>query len=115
MKTGFGWIEIGGKQYDHDIIIHVDATISKRHKKISKPQKEHYGHTPLCGTELEFLQNESPEVVYIGTGQYGDLPITPDALLLLDQFDAVVKPTPVVLELIHQEKRRFAAVMHVTC
>ena len=39
MKTGFGWIEIEGVRYDHDIVIHTDQTIAKRKKKLSKKEK----------------------------------------------------------------------------
>ncbi len=115
MKTEFGWIETGGIRYDHDIVIHADGSISKRKKKLSKPRKEHYGHTPLSAEELEELLKEQPAVVYIGTGQYGDLPLTPDAIWLLAPFVSVIKPTPEILPLIGQEQQRYVAVLHVTC
>ena len=115
MKTGFGWIETGGTRYDHDIVIHADKSISKRKKKVSKPKKEHYGHTPLSGEELVDLLGEQPVAVYIGTGQYGDLPLTPDAAGLLAPFVSVIKPTPEILAFIEQETRSYVAVLHVTC
>jgi len=115
MKTGFGWIEYDGVRYDHDIVIHSDRSITKRKKKLSKKRKEEFGHTPLSGEELADLLMERPEVVYIGTGQYGDLPLTPDALTLLAPFTTVVKPTPDILFLLEAEQRKFAAVLHVTC
>lgn len=115
MKTGFGWIETGGTRYDHDIVIHADGSISKRKKKVSKPQKEEYGHTPLSGEEIVDLLEEKPEVVYIGVGQYGDLPLTPGATGLLAPFISVIKPTPEILPLIEQETRSYVAVLHVTC
>jgi hypothetical protein len=115
MKTAFGWIEIGGTRYDHDIVIHTGGSVSKRTKKLSKPYAGEYGHTPLAAEELAFLEGERPEVVYIGTGQYGDLPLTPDARALLRQYAPVVKPTPDILPLLGQEQRKFAAVLHVTC
>ena len=79
MKSQFGWIEIDNVRYDHDVIIHADRSVTKRSKKKSKELKSTYGHTPLSDYELEFLEREKPEIVYIGTGQYGDLPLTPDA------------------------------------
>jgi hypothetical protein len=115
MKTGFGWIETGGIRYDHDIVIHTDGSITKRKKKLSKPQKEQYGHTPLSGEEITGLLGEHPAVVYIGTGQYGDLPLTPDATRLLEPFVSVIKPTPEILSLIKQEQKSYVAVLHVTC
>ena len=105
MKTEFGWITLGGTRYDHDIVIHTDGSVSKRNKKLSKPLKGEYGHTPLSAGELEFLEKEHPEVVYIGTGQYGDLPLTLEAVAFLESYEPVVMPTPDILYLIKQEKR----------
>lgn len=34
--TGFGWIEIDGERYEHDVLIHLGGRIKKRKKKLSK-------------------------------------------------------------------------------
>jgi len=115
MQTGFGWIEIDGIRYEHDVIIHADGNVSKRKKKVSKAFKGEYGHTPLSRAELDFLSDEKPQKVFIGTGQYGDLPVTPDATAFLSRYDTVISPTPGLLSLIGQEKDRFVAILHVTC
>jgi hypothetical protein len=115
METGFGWIEVDGMRYNHDIVIHADRTITKRKKKLSKGLKGEYGHTPIDDTELLFLFDEKPALVFIGTGQYGDLPVTPAAEQLLKRYITVIKPTPTLLPLIGSELRKFAAVLHVTC
>jgi hypothetical protein len=115
METGFGWVEINGKTFGHDVILHADKQVSKRKKKKSRGYKEKYGHTPLSEHELEFLEEEKPEVVFIGTGQYGDLPLTPGAKEVLARYHAVVHPTPEILKAIEGERRRFVAVIHVTC
>jgi hypothetical protein len=70
-KTGFGWIELDGIQYTEDIIIHTGFRVSKRKKHLSKHLKAKWGHTPLTGEELDFISDEHPEVLYIGTGQRG--------------------------------------------
>ncbi len=105
MKTGFGWVEVGEKRYDHDIIIHTDGSISRRKKRASKELKSDYGHTPLSEYELEFLCDERPGVVYIGTGQYGSLPLTP----------TILKPTGDILLSLDREERSHVAILHVTC
>jgi hypothetical protein len=115
METGFGWIEVDGVRYDHDIVIHTDRTVTKRKKKLSKGQKGQYGHTPLTDAELAFLEDEHPEAVFIGAGQYGDLPVTPKARKILDRYGAEVMPTPAILPRIEGERRKYAAVLHVTC
>jgi len=115
MKTGFGWIETGGERYEHDIVIHTDGSVSKRKKRLSKPYKGEFGHTPLSAEELAFLKKERPKAVYIGTGQYGDLPLTPDALTQLEPYATVIRPTPELLPLLEKEHRKYVAVLHLTC
>ncbi len=115
METGFGWIEINGERYENDVIVHVDGAVTKRKKKLSKKLKEKYGHTPLSDKELDFLSKEKPKVVMIGKGQYGDLPITPKAQKILDNYDLVVDSTPKVLERVEKEQKKFVAIVHVTC
>ena len=115
MKSEFGWIEIDKVRYDHDVIIHRDGSVTKRSKKKSKDLKSTYGHTPLSDHELDVLEKENPEIVYIGTGQYGDLPITPEAETVLSRFETVIRPTPEILDMLKNERRMFVAIIHVTC
>ncbi len=115
LSTGFGYIRIDGTGYDHDIVIHTDRSVSKRRKKESKPFKAKYGHTPLSENELGFLSDEKPEVVYIGTGQYGDLPVTPAAAVILEKYNPVIGPTPGIFGQLSSETRKFVAIIHVTC
>ena len=115
MKSEFGWIEIDQVRYEHDVIIHRDGSVTKRSKKKSKELKSTYGHTPLSNQELEVLKKEKPEIVYIGTGQYGDLPITPEAERELSRFETVIRPTPEILDMLKKERRSFIAIIHVTC
>lgn len=115
MKTGFGWIEIGGNRYEHDVVIHTDGRVLKRKKKPSKKYRQEYGHTPLSEDELGFLDDEQPDIVYAGLGQDGALPVTPRAGSLIAQFHGIMKPTPEILPLLEEEKRKFVAVLHVTC
>jgi len=115
MKTKNGWIEIDKIRYDHDIVIHADRSVTRRSKKKSKKLKGSYGHTPLSEFELEFLDNENPSVVYIGTGQYGDLPITEEARDILRKYPSIIRPTPELLEILEEEPQPFAAIIHVNC
>ncbi len=115
MKSSFGWIEIDNVRYDHDVIIYRDGSVAKRSKKKSKELKSTYGHTPLSDHELDMLEKEKPDIVYIGTGQYGDLPITPEAMTVLNRFETVILPTPDVLDILKKEDRSFVAIIHVTC
>jgi len=115
MKSEFGWIEIDQVRYEHDVIIHRDGSVTKRSKKKSKELKSTYGHTPLSDQELEVVKKEKPKIVYIGTGQYGDLPITPEAERELRRFETVIRPTPEIMDMLKKEHRSFIAIIHVTC
>jgi len=48
-------------------------------EKIKNPEKK-YGHAPLAFNGPAFPEENKPEVAFIGTGVYGRLPITPEAL-----------------------------------
>jgi hypothetical protein len=115
MKSEFGWIEIDQVRYEHDVIIHRDGSVTKRSKKKSKELKSTYGHTPLSDHELEIIEKEKPKIVFIGTGQYGDLPITPEAKKELSRFETVIRPTPEILDILKKERRPYVAIIHVTC
>jgi hypothetical protein len=115
LTTGFGWIEREGHRYEYDIVIRADGTVQRRPKKRSRKLKQEYGHTPLSEEELDFLGSDLPEVVYIGTGQQGSLPVTPEAYDLLRNYETIFLPTPHILSLLEKENRRYVAIIHVTC
>jgi hypothetical protein len=115
LKTRYGWVVINHVRYDYDVIVHHNGTVTKRSKKKSKKRKKHFGHTPLDDHELAFLEKENPNIIFIGTGQYGDLPITRDAHLILNRFESIIRPTPEILELLAEETRPSVAILHVSC
>jgi hypothetical protein len=115
MEAGFGWIRVGKTTYDYDIIIHADGEVSKRKKKASKGLKGEYGHTPLSEYELDILEREKPDRVFIGTGNSGALPVTPEARKILEKYHAVILPIPEVLPIMEAERKPYVAILHVTC
>ncbi len=115
MKTCYGWVEIDGIRYDHDVIVHRNRSVEKRSKKKSRKYRALFKHTPLADNELDFLRKEKPDIVYIGTGQFDDLPITREALEILANFRTIIRPTPEIINFLADEYRSFAAVLHVKC
>ncbi|MCW4017241.1 MAG: hypothetical protein NWF00_00930 [Candidatus Bathyarchaeota archaeon] len=115
MQASFGSVQVFGEKYETDIVVHVDGRVTKRKKKKSKEFKLIYGHTPLSENELDFLGDEKPEVVYVGTGYDAALPITEKAQKALAKFETVVLPTPELIERFELEKRAAVAIIHVTC
>jgi hypothetical protein len=114
-STGFGWVELDGHRYEHDIVVHTDGSVSKRRKKRSKGLRDDYGHTPLSHHELDILEEERPRRVIIGIGQNGALPITPKAKRLLEGYDHLIALTPAALRALGEEGRGTLAIIHVTC
>ena len=114
-STGDGWIDLNGKRYEYDVIVRPDGSVSKRDKSLSKTKKAKYGHTPLTGKEIKILLKESPELVIIGTGQTGAMPITPKARKMLQETPYLIGPTPVALAWLAKDKRRSVALLHITC
>lgn len=115
LKAKFGWIKVDEKKYEKDIIIHSDGSITKREKKKSKDLKPEYGHTPLSERELDFLPQEKFDALYVGTGHEHALPITPEAIKILEKHNAVIASTPEIIKKIENENGKFIAIIHVTC
>jgi hypothetical protein len=114
-SSAFGWVELNGTRYDYDVIVHGDGTVTQRDKSISRKKKEKYGHTPLTGAELEILLAEKPEMIIIGTGQEGAMPLTPKAEKMLDEYQFFVGNTRRALVELASSNRKTVALLHVTC
>lgn len=124
-ETGFGYIVVNGKRYEHDIVLYPNGLLEKRRKDLSKKYKSEYSHTPLSREELEYYLEKTSNIEYlvIGNGQYGALPLTPDAKKLLEDLkekgvEIVIDKTPKVLGKVDRlltDKRKVLAIIHVTC
>jgi hypothetical protein len=67
----FGSIRIDGVTYEHDVVI-AGGRIHKRKKKLSKPFRGAFGHTPLS------MEEDIPwdcRRLVVGTGATGSLPV----------------------------------------
>ena len=121
ISTSFGEITINGKRYEYDVVVKKDGTVLKRPKEISAKKKT-TGHTPFTKEELEKILSDvgDVDVVVIGTGQSGALPIEEDVLLFLEQhdFSAFIATTPNAIfdfvELVKSGKNA-VGIFHITC
>ena len=43
-STAFGWVELNGTRYDHDVVVRADGTVVQRDKSLSRGKKAKYGH-----------------------------------------------------------------------
>ncbi len=124
-ETGFGYVVINGKRYDHDVIIYPNGRVEKRHKELSSAKRGMYGHTPLSGEELAYYLSaaESIDCLVIGMGQYGVLPLDDEAERIIEELrskgvSVVVDKTPVIVKKCSEILSRCnnpLVIIHVTC
>jgi hypothetical protein len=114
-RTKFGSITIAGKEFDFDVLIRLDGTVTKRKKKLSK---EIYGtsHT-LSLPEVKFVYEKEAQQLIIGSGQYGMVKLSEEAAKYLKNKDCQVRllPTPQAIKAWNQAKGRVIGLFHITC
>lgn len=120
MNSSFGSVTIDNRTYSDDVII-TNEGVKLRDKNLSRSYaKDYEGHIPLSKAELvQYIglpeDYVKKPVIFIGTGQNGKLPLTPDAKLFLASFTVIAKPTPEVLQFVQKELRKYIAIIHTTC
>ncbi|MGC9349967.1 MAG: Mth938-like domain-containing protein [Anaerolineae bacterium] len=86
--TGFGWIEVAGTRYDHDLVIELDGTVRKRKKRLSKKV---YGTSHrLSLKEAENVYEEGTELLLVGSGQFGRVRLSDEAQAFFDERGVTV-------------------------
>lgn len=111
----FGSIVVEGKKYRRDILLFADGTVKKR-----KGGFLMFGSHKIKKQELEELSQGQPEIIIVGTGTNGVAHIAPEAeswakgknlsLLVQPSYDAVTRLNELV-----EQKKKVAALMHITC
>jgi len=112
-KFKFGSIEIDGVTYEHDVVI-VGGTIRKRKKKMSKPFRGVYGHTPLSAEEN--IPWKCRRLI-VGTGAAGALPVMPEIEREAQarNVELVTMQTEQAIEELAHAGKRTNAILHITC
>lgn len=114
----FGSIIIDGSRYSKDVVILVNGEIAKRKKKLSKGE---VGHTPLSKREFkEYLGEDRPDVLVIGTGMHGAMPVKGGVMKIAEKcgIELICEDTGKAIEsyLDHLSKgEKAAAVFHLAC
>ena len=104
-NTTFGTITIDGKTYEHDVVIRLSSEVVKRKKKLSK---KYYGTSHVISKdEAKFVFEKGCEQLVVGSGQMGNVRLSPEAEAYFAKKDCKVllKPTP---EAIHMFNRSHA-------
>jgi hypothetical protein len=116
-KTRFGSITVGGTAFGHDVIVRPDGRIKRRKKKLSKAV---FGtsHT-ISRREAKYVRKQAPGAhrLIIGSGQYGNVELSPEAAAYLKRKKCrvVLAPTPKVIHIWNRDKARAIGLFHVTC
>lgn len=113
--TEFGSITIDGETYPHDVLIRLSGKIRKRKKKLSK---KHYGTSHIMSLEeADFIYEKGCELLIVGTGQDGNLRLSPEAAEFFARKGCAVhaEPTPRAIAFFNRAKGEKVALFHVTC
>ena len=113
--TTFGTITIDGKTYDHDVVIRLSGEIVKRKKKLSKRL---YGTSHvLSKDEAKFLLEDGCEQIIIGSGQMGNVHLSPEAEAYFEKHGCKVllKPTAEAITAFNRSHGKKVGLFHVTC
>ena len=114
-RTTFGTITIDGKTYEHDVIIRLSGEVVKRKKKLSK---KYYGTSHvLSKDEAKFVFEKGCEQLILGSGQMGNLHLSPEAEAYFAKKGCRVRlqPTPEAIRAFNRSRARKAGLFHVTC
>jgi hypothetical protein len=111
-RTTFGTITIDGKTYEHDVIIRLSGEVARRKKKLSK---KYYGTSHvLSKDEAKFIYEDGCEQLILGSGQMGNVHLSPEAETYFAKKGCTVllQPTPqgdsYVQRLARKEDRPFS-------
>jgi len=114
-STTFGSITIDGKTYNHDVIVRLSGEVVKRKKRMSK---KYYGTSHILSKdEAKFVFEKGCDVIIIGSGQEGNVRLSPEAE---DYFakkgcEVLLQPTQKAIRSFNRSAKRKIALMHVTC
>ena len=113
--TSFGTITVDGKIYDHDVIIRLSGEVIKRKKKLSK---KYYGTSHVISEdEAKFVFEKGCEELILGSGQMGNVTLSPEAEAYFTKkgCQVILQPTPKAIGAFNRSQARKAGLFHVTC
>ena len=114
-STTFGAITIDGKTYEHDVIIRLSGEVVKRKKKLSK---KFYGTSHvLSKEEAKFVFERGCDELIVGSGQMGNVRLSPEAEAYFAKKDCKVllRPTPEAIQVFNKSRSKKIGLFHVTC
>jgi hypothetical protein len=114
-STVFGAITIDGKTYEHDVVVRLSGEVVKRKKKLSKRL---YGTSHvLSEDEAKFLFEKGCNQVVIGSGQMGNVQLSPEAEAYFERkgCEVFLERTPEAIQTFNRSHAKRIGLFHVTC
>jgi hypothetical protein len=116
-RTRFGSITINGIVYAHDVIVRPDGRVKPRKKKLSKAV---YGTSHMISLrEAKYVRKQAGGAtrLIVGSGQHGNVELSPDAAAYLERKKCrvVLEPTPKVVDTWNKTTNGAVGLFHVTC
>jgi hypothetical protein len=115
--TAFGSITIDGAVFEHDVLVRPDGRVKKRKKKLSK-SADGTSHT-ISLDEAKYVRDQGPDAdrLIVGSGQYGNVELSPEAAAYLERqrCRVVLLPTPDVIDVWNEAEGKAIGLFHVTC
>jgi hypothetical protein len=114
-NTTFGTITIDGKIFEHDVLIRLSGEVVKRKKKLSK---KYYGTSHvLSKEEAKFVFERGCDELIVGSGQKGNVRLSPEAAAFFKKKDCKVllQPTPDAIQIFNESHAKKIGLFHVTC
>jgi len=114
-STSFGQITIEGQRYNHDVVIRLDGSVTKRKKKLSKKV---YGTShKISLDEAEHVYQAGAEKVLIGGGQFNRVRLSEQADAFFEDkgVEIAIMATSDAIEAWNQAEGAVIGLFHVTC
>jgi hypothetical protein len=113
--TWFGSITVEGTRYEHDIIIRLSGKVRRRNKQLSKAI---YGTShKISLDEIRDLYRKRAERLVVGTGQEGQVQLSPEAAeyLAAKGCEVFLLPTPEAIQCWNEAEGEVLGLFHITC
>jgi hypothetical protein len=113
-STTFGTITIDGKTHEHDVVIRLSGEILKRKKKLSK---KYYGTSHVVSKdEAKFVFESGCEQLIVGSGQMGNVHLSPEAEAYFAKkgCKVLLRPTPEAIHAFNKSRSKKIGLFHVT-
>ena len=123
-KRIFGWIKVGNRRYNYDIVIQLDGSVRPRNKKLSKAV---FGTShKISITEAydiigdltrEVLDGAAPPHLLIGSGLFNRVHLSEEAAAYLQKrgVEVMILPTRKAVKFWNAAEPPMIGLFHISC